>query len=174
MLNRQYGIRTFQSNGFTLVEIIVTIVIIGIIASISAGIISQGAKVYSTEDSRSNAHYQARLAVERMAREIRMMRSETAADIPTWAANDLRFTDINGNDVRFQLNAGTIRRSSDGGTTWNDLAKNVTALAFTYLQSDGTTAATAQTNIWYVVIDVTDTQNTETLQMRTRVHPMNF
>ena len=45
-------IRNPESNGFTLVEIVVTIVIIGIISGIAAMIILQGVKVYSAEQSR--------------------------------------------------------------------------------------------------------------------------
>ena len=162
-----------KSNGFTLIELIIVIVIIGIISGIAALIIMQGVKAYSDENTRSDMHYQARLAVERMAREIRLIRSQTVGDISTMNPADISFTDIQNNRVRFQLSVGTVRRSPDNGVTWQTLASGVTALNFSYLQQDGVTAATAAT-LWFVVIDVTDQQGSETLQMRTRVHPRNF
>lgn len=173
MANSQCAIRNPKSKGFTLIEIVITIVLVSIIAGIAAMIIVQGVRVYSSEQSRSDAHYQARVTVERMAREIRLIRSQTAGDVPTMSAADMSFTDINNNQVWFQLNAGTVRRSSDNGATWQTLANGVTALNFSYLQQDGVTAATALT-LWYVVIDMTDQQGSESLQVRTRVHPMNF
>jgi prepilin-type N-terminal cleavage/methylation domain-containing protein len=169
-----------RDDGFTLVEIIITIVIIGIIAGLAAMIILQGARTYSAEDSRSNAHYQVRLAVERMAREIRLIRSQTAGDIPTMAASDLVFCDVTGKAVEFQL-AGAVLNRRESATCsplawggWNALSSSgVNSLTFTYLDSTGAGGATAA-NLWSVVIDVTDQQGSETMNMRTRVHPMNF
>lgn len=168
-----FAFRTPHSKGFTLVEIIITIVIVAIIAGIAAMIIAQGVRGYSAEQSRSDVHYQARLAVERMAREIRLVRSQTAADITTMNPTLFQYTDIMGNQMGFRLNGNNVERTQDNAVTWQALASNATALTFTYLQQDGVTAAAA-TNLWYVVIDVTDTQGAETLEIRTSVHPMNF
>lgn len=162
-----------KSSGFTLVEIIIVIVIIGIISGIAALIILQGVKAYSDENNRSDMHYQTRLAVERMAREIRLIRSQAVGDISIMNPADISFTDIQNNRVRFQLSAGTVRRSPDNGITWQTLSSGVQTLTFSYLKQDGVTVATAAT-LWFVAIDMTDQQGSETLQMRTRVHPMNF
>jgi prepilin-type N-terminal cleavage/methylation domain-containing protein len=163
-----------RMEGFTLVEIVITIVIVGIIAGVAAEIIMQGVRAYSSGQFRSNVRYQADLAAERMAREIRLIRSRTATDIPLWNATDLSFMDINNNQVRFQLNNGVIRRSQDGGATWQALATGVSALTLSYYRNDGVTAATSAPEIWYIAIDVIDQQDAETLEVRTRVHPMNF
>jgi prepilin-type N-terminal cleavage/methylation domain-containing protein len=162
-----------HSKGFTLIEIIIVIVILGILSTVAAMIILEGAKSYSIEDSRSNAHYQARLAMERMAREIRLIRSQTAADITTMGANTIRYSDIFGAQMGFRLTGTTIERTQDNAATWQPLATGVTALTFTYFQQDGSTVATA-TTLWYVVIDITEQPGTEMLSMSTRVHPRNF
>jgi len=163
-----------REKGFTLVEIVIVIVIIGIMSTLAAMIILQGATSFSTEYSTSNAQYQSRLAMERMAREIRLLRSQTAGDIPTMSANTIMYTNIQGTQMGFQLSAGSIQRSQDNGTTWQTLATGVTALTFTYLQQDGVTVATTAATLWYVVINITDQQGTETLSIRTRVFPRNF
>jgi len=162
-----------NEGGFTLLEIVIAIVLVAILAGTAAVIMLQGVKSYSIEQSRSDAHYQARLAVERMAREIRLIRSRTVADISLMNPADLSFTDIQNNLVRFRFNVGSIQRSSDNGTTWQPLATGVTALNFSFLQQDGISSATA-TTLWYVVIDVTAQQGSEAIEMRTRVYPMNF
>jgi hypothetical protein len=87
---------------------------------------------------------------------------------------DLRFTDINGTDVRFQLDgSNNIQRSQNGGVTWNVLASGISALTINYFQQDGVTVAIA-TNLWFIDITLTDTQGSESLTLRTRVHPRNF
>jgi prepilin-type N-terminal cleavage/methylation domain-containing protein len=178
-INPKSEIRNLKSRGFTLVEIIITIVIVGIIAGIAAMIILQGVRAYSAEQSRGDVHYQARLAVERMVREVRLVRSRTVADIPTMTPTDLLFCDVTGKAVEFQL-VGTALNRRESATCsplawggWNALATGVTPLNFTYFQPDGVTAATA-TTLWFIVIDMTDAQGSETLQLRTRVHPRNF
>lgn len=168
MKNPQFTIRTPQSGGFTLIEIIVVIVIVGIISTIAAMIILEGAKSYTIEDARSDVQYQARLAMERMAREIRLIRSQ--ADITTMTANNLLYTGIQGDTMRFQLVGTDIMRTQNAVT--QRLASGVTALNFTYLMQDGVTTTLVPAQVWYVGINVTFQQ--DSLQVRTRVHPRNF
>jgi prepilin-type N-terminal cleavage/methylation domain-containing protein len=176
MSEPQAPIRIRKSNGFTLVEIVITIVVVGIIAGIAAMIIAEGARAYSDERSRSDVHYQARLAMERMAREARMVRSCGDINGPANPSATLSFTDSNGNAVSYTVNAGTkvLSRGADL------LATGImSAQPFRFLDQNGneTTACSVPavaTDIWFIEISLTDTQNSETLQMRTRVHPRNF
>lgn len=162
-----------KSDGFTLVEIVITIVLIGILSGVAAMIILQGVKAYSDEQSRSDVHYQARLAVERIAREARLIRS--CADINGRPVNNpssaLSFTDISGNAVTFSIAGGNLSRGGD------ILAMGVNAQPFSFLDRNGalvTDCGAAPNDIWFIEIDVTSTQGGESLQMRTRVHPRNF
>jgi len=173
-VNPKFSIRNSKSDGFTLFEIIIVIVIISIIGSIASMIILQGVNVYSVQDSRSNVYYQAKFAAERMAREIRLLRSQSDILNANMNPTSIIYTDVRGMQMGFRLNAGNIQRSQDNGTTWQTLATGVTALTFTYLQQDGITPTAVATTLWYIVIDVTDQQGTGTLEIRTRVHPMNF
>ena len=173
-------LRTPNSRGFTLIEIVITIVLVSILSGLAAMIILQGVKAYSTEQYRSDVHYQSKLAVERMAREIRLIRSQTAGDIPTMAATDLFFCDVTGKAVEFQLLGQVLNRRESATCSplawggWNALSSSgVNSMTFTYLDPAGAGGATA-VNLWFVVIDMTDTQGSETLKIRTRVHPMNF
>lgn len=173
-------LHTPQSKGFTLIEAIITIVIVGIISSIAALIILEGVKASAKEQNLSGVHYQARIAMERMAREIRLIRSQTAGDIPTMAATDLIFCDVTGRAVEFQLAGLVLNRRESATCTpfawggWYTLTSGgVNPLTFTYLDSAGAGGATAA-NLWFVDINLTDTQGSDSLPMRSRVHPMNF
>ncbi len=157
-----------NSRGFTLIEIVITIVLVGILSGIAAMIILQGVRAYSDEQSRSDVHYQARLGMERMAREIRLIRSATAADITAMTAINLQFTDITNAAVNYNYANPNIQRNAIG------LATGITAFNFRYFQQDGATTTLAAANVWYVEIDLTATQGSESLQLRTRVHPRNF
>lgn len=142
--------------------------ILGIIAAVVSQFAFQGIRSFSTEQDRGDVHSQARLAVERMAREIRAIRSATATDIPIMTATDLQFTDNLGQNVRFTWAADVLTRN---GQT---LAVNVAPFAFTYLQSDGTTVAAAPAVMWFVQITLTVAQSGTSLPLRVQVHPRNF
>ena len=165
-----------KHNGFTLIEMIIVIVILGILSTLAALIILQGVKAYSVEDQRSNVHYQARLAMERMVREIRLIRSTADVTSALTDGTQLQYVDINNAAIGFRLNAGQIQRTQDGGITWQPLASGITAPGgnmFTYLDNTGASTAT-KANLWLIQIQFTATQGTESVTMLTTLHPMNF
>ncbi len=166
----QSAIRNPQSKGFTLVEIIITIVVVSVIAAFAAAILLQGVQSYFTEASRSDVHYRAKLAMERMAREIRLIRNQ-GTDIITMTPTSLQFTDVNGSNTGFTWAASTLYRWNGAGN--DTLATGITSFSFNYLQQDGVTAATPA-DVWYIDIALTSQQGTESLTMRSRVHPRNF
>jgi prepilin-type N-terminal cleavage/methylation domain-containing protein len=162
-----------SSRGFTLIEIIIVIAIVAIIASIAALIILQGVRGYSAEEQRGNLHYQAKLAVERIAREARLIRSCADISSPINPSSSLSFIDIFGNLVTFNTAGTTLSRS---GTL---LANSIASAQFRFLDRAGNATTTCvppnnMNNIWYVEIDIMAVQSPETLQIRTRVHPRNF
>ncbi len=166
---------TPNSKGFTLIEIVITIVLVSILSGIAAMIILQGVRAYSTEQTRSDVHYQARIAMERMAREIRAIRSTDPADITASTATNLQFTDVNGSTLGFQLIGPILNRWN--GASNDVLASGVAAFSFSYFRDDGVTAAVLPADLsllWFIDIAMTSQQGPETLQMRTRVHPRNF
>ncbi len=167
-----------NSRGFTLIEIIISIVLVGIIAGVAALIIMKGVRAYSDETSRSNVHYQARLAMERMAREVKIARNCGAIIPMAHPAATLAFTDINNIGVAYSLVGTNLMRNAA-----DILAQNVTALQFQFLDingnptaSPGPTCGVLLANTWLIEITmtVTDPQTAEFVNMRTRVQPRNF
>lgn len=168
------GRRTPNSKGFTLIEAVITIVIVGVISGIAAMIILQGMRAYTKEQNLSGVHYQARQAMERMAREIRLIRSTT--DITASTATNLQFTDVNGSTLGFQWTIPILNRWN--GASNDILASGVAAFSFSYYKNDNTVAVLPADLglLWFIDIAMTSQsqQGPETLQMRTRVHPRNF
>ncbi|MGC1454351.1 MAG: type II secretion system protein [Nitrospirota bacterium] len=160
-----------SSNGFTLIEIVMTIVIVSILAALAAVIILQAVRAYSDEDSRSDVHYQARLAVERMARELRSMPSCTKLTVSSNPGGTLSFADVSTNaTVTFSIAGTDLKRNNT-----DLLASGITsAQPFRLLAADGNTLTTACPGIWFIEISVTDTKGSQSLPIRTRVHPRNF
>src|SRR3990167_7204928 len=97
--------------GFTLIELIVTIVVMGIISGVAALLILQGLNGFIAEDVRASLTNDGRLAIERMVREIRTIRTRTAADIPTMTAPTLSFVDLDGNPITYTSGGGSVTRN---------------------------------------------------------------
>lgn len=175
------------SRGFTLIEIIMVIVLLGIVGSVASMIIFQGSKSYSEEEIRKDLMTQGRLAVERMAREIRLVKctkagsacNPSATDITNWSSTELRFLDINYQGKGFRYDSGasalTLCRSQSACSGNEDiLADNVSSLTFTYLKNDGTTSAAAVGEIWIIKAALTLSRGAQSTSFLIEVHPRAF
>ncbi|SRR5579884_2275308 len=165
------GSSTVQSQGgFTLIELVLTLVLIGIVAGMASVLLRQGLNAYISEDARANLTGDGQLAIERMAREVRMARSRTAVDLPgCCSAATLNFYDISGNQMIYTSSGGNITRN---GTVL--ASANSVTLTFSYFQQDGITAATTATQVWSIQIDLSMTRGNESQAYRVRVHPRNY
>jgi prepilin-type N-terminal cleavage/methylation domain-containing protein len=170
-----------RNAGFTLVEFIVVIILAGIIFGFGSTLIGKLFSSYAVKQDVTDADWQAKVALERMARELRMARSATAADLDIASLTQIRLVDTDGNGVCFYRNAAANRlmRSADGpatacGTTSPQvLADNVSALGFSYWDNTGATTATV-TSVYYITVSVTVTEGVYNASFRTNIRPRNF
>lgn len=148
------------SAGFTLLELVLVILILGILGTAGSVMLAQGIETYYTSQGSSQADWQGRLALERMARDIRTVRS--AADITTASASQFQFTDVNNNSVNYTLSGTNLNRGSDV------LAEGVSTLTFTYWDNNALVTAVLA-NIRYVGIQLGITQGGVNYTVRTVV-----
>ncbi len=136
---------------------------------------------YSAKQEIAEADWQAKVALERAARELRAVRSATAADLDIASAAQVRFIDTDGDGVCFYRDAANrrIMRSADGpatpcGTTGPQaLADNISVLQFSYWASNGAQALVTA-SVYYITVDMTVAEGVYNSQFRTNVRPRNF
>jgi prepilin-type N-terminal cleavage/methylation domain-containing protein len=164
----------FRLAGFTLIEVVITLIVIGVLATIGATLMSRGFLSYFVGREIARDDTQGRLALERMARELRTVRG--TADLNIGVANQITITDFDQNVIVYRRNAGTSRleRSQDGGTTFQPLADNVGTLTISYLQNDGTTAAAVAANVYYITVLLTIVTSNVNLTYRSTFKPAAF
>lgn len=161
--------RITKNQGFSLVEMVVVIVITGIIFGMGALIIQRGFTSFFAGKNIVNADWQGRIALERMTRELREIRSPTATDITTMTAAQIVFNDSDGNNINYTTVGTQLTRN---GVV---LADNINGLALSYLQNDGRSAAAVATAIYYITVSAVIIQDAATTTTyRTTIRPRNF
>lgn len=133
--------------GFSLIEIVIALVILGILGVAGANMITSGVFTNQTISNEKLAYSGARYALERMGREIREMKydSNSSAMVATAATADtLSFTKTGltaETNVTLSYNNGTKKINlTYGSNTGDDLMLNYAGLAagpFTYYKADG-------------------------------------
>lgn len=150
--------------GFTLLEFILVIIVLSIIAVVSSQMLAQGLNGFLTSKNVIEADWQGRLALERMGRDIRAIRS--SASITTAASNQLVFTDTNNNSVTYQLSGTNLTRNTQ------TLADGIQTLTLAYTDSSGATTAVLA-NIRYIQITLNITKNNSNYTITTALSIRN-
>ena len=169
--------RTFNykpgARGFSLLELITVMVVLGIVAAVAAPFLSASFQSYFIGKDISEIDSQARAALERLSREVRSIRAP--ADLTISPTTEVTFTDVDGNLIRYCLGtvAGCPGAAGELMRNTQPLATGISALAFSYLTKTGTAAAAAAT-VFYVTVSFTATQNTVSKSFTATVSPRNF
>ena len=156
--------------GFSLIELIVVVVVLGIVASMGAVVVRDGMLGFLIGRETTSADWQARLALERIARELRDVAAPSSSNIAAGACGTSTFTfsDITATPISYTLSTTTLQRNGQ------PLADNVTGLSFYCLQSDGQTYTTTPSAVYYVSVSmIVSTANTSATY-RTTVKPGSF
>nr|MBU1328611.1 prepilin-type N-terminal cleavage/methylation domain-containing protein [Candidatus Omnitrophota bacterium] len=164
-----------MKRGFTLIELIMVIVIIGIIASVVGYILLGAVQGWTFKAKRNDILWDGRLAINRMVREIREIKDLTS--VTTASSSQFRFTNINNNSITYSLSGANLNRTKDGAA--NILAQNVSSLSFTYYDSSGASIATptvspSSTDIRRVRINITLTNGGQNFYAQSDSVPRNF
>lgn len=162
---------------------LMAIVLIGIVATVASMTLYQGARAFQQTGARNDLTEEARLAIDRISKELTFARctqagavcAPQAADITVMLANDMRFVNVENAGRGFRLNAGNLmmRNGVLDADPEDLLAGNVGAINFTYLDRNGAVAAAAA-GVWLIGVDITFSGSGETLDFTVKVHPRAF
>lgn len=167
-MSRRYLI--LRQLGFSLIELIVVIVVLGIVASMGAVVLRDGILGYLRGREITGADWQGRLALERITRELRTIAAPNYSNIAATSCgtSTFSFSDITATPISYTQSTTTLLRNGQ------PVADNVTGLRFYCLQNDGQTYSTVASAAYYVTVSmVVSTANTSA-SYRSTVKPRNF
>jgi len=158
--------------GFTLVELVVVIVVLGIIASMGAVVLRDGMLGYLRGREITSADWQGRLALERITRELRDVAPSSGGTVnianTSCNSSTFAFSDIEAAPISYTQSTTTLLRNGQ------PLADNVTGLRFYCLQSDGQTYSTIPSAVYYVTISMVVSTPNSSSAYRSTVRPRSF
>lgn len=137
-----------KKTGFTLTELIIVIILVGIIAGVVTPFIANSFSYWVITRAERDAIFGSRLALNRMVREIRQIKN--VSSIGNYTATQFSYTDINNNSMDFRQSGASLYRNTD---ELSDKLQDPGGLEFTYLDQNGTVTAT-QGNIRMVRIQL--------------------
>lgn len=158
VLTSHPGTRQCQA-GFTLVEMVVVIILIGIMAGVTAPIFSHGLTLTHTTTSHLHTMEKLRYAAERIAREVRQINHNGATyDISTIGqTSNLSFVrnDAAATTVTISQAGSLVSLAYSTPTLSATLADEVLTLNFRYLDQTGSAAGVTTTNITFIEFSLT-------------------
>lgn len=162
-----------QQAGFTLIEVIIAVMILGLLGAAAGYGLQNGALAFVKTADAVHTLGKLRPAGERLAREIREIRRDPLTpavyDITTMNATTLAFTRADGTGVT--LNSApplvTLAYSNPAGT--HTLTDEVGSLTFAYYQADGITPATGSGDVAFVEFELVLSHNGNAYPQRARV-----
>jgi prepilin-type N-terminal cleavage/methylation domain-containing protein len=163
--------------GVTLIELVITMVLAAIVAVVVANALSTGIKGNLVTDNRKEALDQARVAMERMRREIRNLNNNLAASVPASSATQFCFIDTEGVTIDYSYSGLNITRdtgncAAGGGAT---LSTSIDSFLFEYIRANGTVdAAYVAGTTKLIRITLTANISGETVTLQTEVYPRNL
>lgn len=141
-----------QPKGFTLIEMIITIVLTGILFGLASRILTVGFTSYTTAKRITDAINPVNICLNNLMRELKSAQSMDAI-----GATGFTFTNQQGQSIAISFGSNTLSRSVNSATA-QILCNQITTLGFSFYDQGFTTTATAA-NVRFVTAQISMTIN---------------
>ena len=166
-----------REGGFTLLEMVIALVVLALLGAAAGYGLVGGTLAFTGTADAVQTLGKLRYASERMAREIRETRRNPASpavyDITTMNATTLAFTKSDGVTVTLSGTPPLVTLAYSTPSGAHTLTDEVGTLAFSYLQSDGVTAASGNGDVAFVELELVLTRSGNSYPQRTRISLRN-
>lgn len=158
-----------RKQGYSLVELIIIISLIGILAPIAGMVLSAGFKAALSGITLGQLSQESGQALTLMARELR-----NATSISAISSNSISFTKLNhSGTITYDVDGNTLRRSPAAGSTPQSVTTHLSSLSINGYATD-LSATTNAANVKLINIELSLTQNNSTTSLIKTVFPRNL
>lgn len=161
--------------GFSLVELVMVIVILGILAAFVGPVLFNAIRAYQSVQTGVETHAKMRYAIERMSRELREVRRQatdaTFLDVTSMSASSIAFFKTDGTQVVLNVVGNQVNLAYS--TLAGMLTDQVASFSLAYFQQNASTPATTAASISFVEISMTLSEGPNLFPARVRVDVKN-
>jgi len=140
------------TRGFTIIELIIVIVLVGFLSTIAAQMISSNFSAYFEGKTITNLTNKTNIAADNLMRELKSAQSVSAI-----ATTGLTFVNQSGNTIVVALSGTNLTRSVNGATA-EPLCDEVTSLTLSYFDQNFAATITPA-SVSFVTVNMTTTEN---------------
>ncbi len=148
--------RTAKTQGFTLIEFIIVIVLFSILSGIAGLILSQHFKSYFVAKQLTHLASQTNIAVDNVMRELK-----GAGSLSALSTTSISFVNQSGETIVIDLNGTTLRRAVNGAAA-QPLCLDVTSVVFSAYDANFT-STTSVSNARFISLQLTANTQTSSL-----------
>jgi prepilin-type N-terminal cleavage/methylation domain-containing protein len=173
-----------MKKGYTLIELIVVIIIIGIVAAMTVPIMLKVVDAWSFSSSfQTNSVMSSIVAMHRMSDEIRRIKDNLSVIAASPGTSTLSFTLSHNNVdtiITYRLNGSTIERGVGSPAVYDGLLDNVQSLSFQYYDDINAAPLASvnvnplKTNIRLVEVNITVLAGSNNLSFKFKIKPRNI
>lgn len=158
-----------REKGVSLVELMVAVVLIGVIAAVTARMLVIGAGAYDSVNARNKMLQANRISFEILMKDLRSIKSKNNIIL----ANDAQiiFNNLNNEQVNYSYTNGSLFRNS------NLIVEGLSNFQFGYFDENGdalTCPVSIPSQIWAIEFAVDAIVNSKPFHLENRLHPRNI
>ncbi|MCK4648245.1 prepilin-type N-terminal cleavage/methylation domain-containing protein [bacterium] len=184
----QHHFSTKNGAGLTLIEILVVLFIMGFIATSLYYVLNAGIKSWRAGKERTDIIAQARVAMDRLTRELRATGGiEAAEDTYIYFSTDLNADGTETHIYYSWPGSGISLLRKEAAGTYYSIARSINNFSFTYYSTeddlskihelnppDHTNTQPERNRIWMIEIKLKVKEDDNTVDLRSTVQPRNY
>ncbi len=163
-----------NQSGFTLMEITVSLVILGVLSIVTYGVIALNANTFKTVENNTIKRWNARNVMQMLEHDIQMISPDDLTGMPgsNNPSNHLFFYNENGQLVQYLYASGNKLKRKVGSGSWSVILENVDTNPFRFL--DGNSNAThTKANVRFVEVTLSQTIDSKNYTLRKKFYVRN-
>jgi len=162
-----------EENGFTLLELVITIVIFGIISLFSLGVIAVNARTIVSVRGATTDNWDVRKAMQMLREDVQEIRPQNLfynnnGNLP---ARRLKFTALDGTVITYRKQGDLFQRRA-GSQPWVELLNTMTTNPFSYLDINSN-STNNRNDVVFIQVSIQAAGNVRTITLEDKFYVRN-
>ncbi len=163
-----------NSRGFTLMELVVSIVVLGVLGIVTYGVIALNANTFKTVQDNTVKRWDARRTMQMLEEDIQMINPDKVSGMPGTndPVNYLYFTNDDGKLVQYILNANGELKRKEGTGAWSVILDHIDVNPFQFLDQYSNPTHT-KADIQYIEVTLSQTIDSKNYTIKKKFYVRN-